>query len=167
MKALMGNWVYLCIYLQRPSKMPWNLPPWGSSWNSRWLRCMMSGLLWPPPGAWSWWHQQGSPAMLPVHLVRQFITYIMKLFQYVQMVSHSDIPAVASRRAWNGYSIVVRCDKSTVYTARDLEVNVGRKPKYGASQLSRCLLPAMAPAVSSCSAPSLPSSSVNFSLVCA
>ncbi len=116
------------VYLPRPSKMPWNLPPWGSSWSSRWLRCMSSGLLGPPPGAWSWWHQQGWPGKPPVHLRRRFTTDIMKRFHYAQTVSHSDIPAAASRRVWNGYSRIVWYDNSTVHTARALwdSVQTGR-----------------------------------------
>lgn len=36
--------VCLWFYLLRLSKMPWNLPPSVSSWSSRWLHCMSSGL---------------------------------------------------------------------------------------------------------------------------
>lgn len=178
------HWVcaYVCFYLPCPSKMPWNLPPWGSSWSSRWLRCMSSGLLGPPPGAWSWWHQQGSPVKQPVYLQRRVTKDIMRRFHYAHTVSHSYIPTAASRRAGDG--CMEWYDKSSVYTARVLwdskrRQGGGQNPFLGEenvtqhvavwmsadAELSRCLLPAMAPAVSSCTAPRLPSSSAIFALV--
>lgn len=120
--------VLVCIYLLCPSKMPWNLPPWGSSWSSRWLRCMSSGLLELPPGAWSWWHQQGSPARPPVHLRRRFTTDIMKHFHY----AHSD------HRAWDRYSCIVWCDKGTeytwIYSQGIVRLNGLREHKWGGNQ---------------------------------
>lgn len=97
-------------YLLRPSKMLWSPPPEESSWSSRWLRCMSSGRLGPPPGAWSWWHQQGSPAKRLVCLVCHKTHN-----EAVLLCTDSHILTAASRRAGNGYTFMVRCDKSTVY----------------------------------------------------
>lgn len=68
---------HVCAYLLLLSTGPWSPPQQWSSWSSLWLRCMWSGLRGPPPGAWSWWHQQGSPGRQQVYLRRCCTTHII------------------------------------------------------------------------------------------
>lgn len=82
---------------------------------------MSSGLPGLPPVAWSWWHQQGSPMKLPVHLRRNFTKDVMKHFLHAKMLWHSGILASVSCRVWNGYSCIVWCDKSIVYTGGSVD----------------------------------------------
>lgn len=93
---------------------------------------------------------------------------IIKHFDYTQIASDFDIPAAASRRDWNGYTFMVRDGtvKSGDWWRNNRKVWQRDTCLHkNTSEFTRCLLPAIAPAVSSCRGPSLPSSSASFFLV--
>lgn len=104
-------WLCLWLYLLRLSKMPWNLPPSVSSWSSRWLRCMSSGLRERPPEAWSWWHQQGSPAKPPA-LLR------------TRLKADKRKRSVCAIWPPQGLSCTVWCDNSTTYIGEETNTSL-------------------------------------------
>lgn len=148
------RWLCLWFYLLRLSKMPWNLPPPVSSWSSQWLHCMSSGLRERPPEAWSWWHQQGSPAKPPVLLRTHLKADKRKL-------------SVCAIWPPEGLSCTVWCDNSTTYIGEETNTSLRDETVQICANIniSWCLLPAIAPAASSCRGPSFPSSSAIFSLL--